>query len=118
MDLRPPARCRGDPSRCNRRLACRQTNQYSRSIVNVEQDRRGIYVYDLAVLKGHRRKGVATRLIEESKRVAAERDVYVIFIQADLVNAPAIALYESLGAKETVHHIDIVVVQNPGRSIR
>lgn len=31
-----------------------------------EQDRREIYIYDLAVLESHRRKGVATRLIEES----------------------------------------------------
>jgi aminoglycoside 3-N-acetyltransferase I len=74
-----------------------------------EQDRREIYIYDLAVLEEHRRKGVATALIGELRRVAAERDCYVIFVQADLVDAPAIALYESLGSKETAHHFDIVV---------
>jgi aminoglycoside 3-N-acetyltransferase I len=74
-----------------------------------EQDRREIYIYDLAVLEGHRRKGVATALIRELQRVASLRDAYVIFVQADLVDAPAIALYESLGTKETAHHFDIDV---------
>jgi aminoglycoside 3-N-acetyltransferase I len=74
-----------------------------------EQDRREIYIYDLAVLEEHRRRGVATGLITELKRIAAERDVYVIFVQADLEDAPAIALYESLGTKETAHHFDIEV---------
>jgi aminoglycoside 3-N-acetyltransferase I len=75
-----------------------------------EQDRREIYIYDLAVLEEHRRKGVATGLIEVLKRVAAARDAYVIFVQADLVDAPAIALYEKLGTKETAHHFDIAVI--------
>ena len=74
-----------------------------------EQDRREIYIYDLAVLEGHRRKGVATGLINELRRLAAERNVYVIFVQADLGDGPAIALYESLGAKETAYHFDIAV---------
>lgn len=30
-------------------------------------------------------------------------------MQADLGDAPAIALYESLGTKETAHHFDIPV---------
>jgi aminoglycoside 3-N-acetyltransferase I len=41
------------------------------------------------------------------RSVAAELGAYVIFVQADLTDAPAIALYESLGTKETVHHFDI-----------
>ena len=41
--------------------------------------------------------------------VAAERDVYIIFVQADLHDGPAIALYESLGTRETAHHFDIQV---------
>jgi aminoglycoside 3-N-acetyltransferase I len=74
-----------------------------------EQDRREIYIYDLAVLAEHRRKAVATGLIGELKRIAAARDVYVIFVQADLEDAPAIALYEKLGTKETAHHFDIAI---------
>lgn len=78
-----------------------------------EQDRREIYIYDLAVLAEHRRRGVATGLISELKRIAAERDVYVIFVQADLEDGPAIALYEKLGTKETAHHFDIAIHARP-----
>jgi aminoglycoside 3-N-acetyltransferase I len=74
-----------------------------------EQERREIYIYDLAVAQDHRRQGIATGLINELRNIAAERDVYVIFVQADLVDGPAIALYESLGNKETAHHFDIEV---------
>jgi aminoglycoside 3-N-acetyltransferase I len=74
-----------------------------------EQDRREIYIYDLAVADGHRRRGVATGMIGELRRIASVRNVYVIFVQANLEDGPAIALYESLGTKETAHHFDIEV---------
>ncbi len=73
-----------------------------------EQDRREIFIYDLAVAERHRRKGVARRLIDELGRVAAERDVYVMFVQADLTDAPAVVLYASLGT-QTAYHFDIAV---------
>ena len=38
-----------------------------------EQARNEIYIYDLAVHEQHRRKGVATALITELKRLALER---------------------------------------------
>jgi aminoglycoside 3-N-acetyltransferase I len=74
-----------------------------------EQDRREIYIYDLAVSDHHRRKGVATQLIDELRRVATRRKAYVIFVQADKGDIPAIRLYESLGTKEDVFHFDIAV---------
>ena len=78
-----------------------------------EQDRREIYIYDLAVVESHRRRGVATGMIGELRRIASERNVYVIFVQADLEDGPAIALYESLGTKETAHYFDIEVRAAP-----
>jgi aminoglycoside 3-N-acetyltransferase I len=72
-----------------------------------EQDRRQIYIYDLALDKDFRRRGVATAMINALREEAVRRDAYVIFVQADLVDAPAIALYEKLGVKETAHHFDI-----------
>mgnify|MGYP002624503463 CR=1 FL=1 len=72
-----------------------------------EQERSEIYIYDLAVDAAHRRKGIATALIEALKKIAAERGVYVIFVQADYGNDPAINLYEKLGIREEVLHFDI-----------
>ena len=72
-----------------------------------EQARSEFYLYDLAVAEAHRRQGIATALIGELRRVAAERGAYVVFVQADLVDAPAIALYTRLGVREDVLHFDI-----------
>ena len=74
-----------------------------------ERDRREIYIYDLAVATEHRRKGVATALIGELKSIARKRRAYVIFVQADRGDVPAIALYEGLGTREDVHHFDFIV---------
>lgn len=74
-----------------------------------EQDRREIYIYDLAVSEGYRRKGVATGLITELRTEAKRRNAYVIFVQADKGDEPAIRLYESLGTREEVYHFDILV---------
>jgi aminoglycoside 3-N-acetyltransferase I len=74
-----------------------------------EQERSEIYIYDLAVDATHRRQGVATALIEELKTIAAMRRAWVIFVQADLGDEPAIALYSKLGAREDVLHFDIAV---------
>lgn len=72
-----------------------------------EQARREIYIYDLAVLENHRRHGVATGLIDLLREIARARDVWVIYVQADYGDEPAIALYTKLGAREDVMHYDI-----------
>lgn len=72
-----------------------------------EQARSEFYIYDLAVDEHHRRRGVATALIEELKAVCARRGVYVIFVQADHGDDPAVALYTKLGTREDVMHFDI-----------
>jgi aminoglycoside 3-N-acetyltransferase I len=74
-----------------------------------EQARSEIYIYDLGVAAGHRRQGIATALIEELRKIAAARGAYVIFVQAELADAPAIALYTKLGRREDVLHFDIPV---------
>ncbi|MGM9500417.1 AAC(3)-I family aminoglycoside N-acetyltransferase [Desertifilum tharense IPPAS B-1220] len=76
-----------------------------------EQERSEIYIYDLAVAAAHRRKGIATALIKELQKIAVTRGAYVIFVQADIGDAPAIALYEKLGVREDVLHFDIAVPQ-------
>jgi len=72
-----------------------------------EQKRSEIYIYDLAVDEAHRRRGVATALIEELKRIAKAEGAYVIYVQADHGDDPAIALYTKLGIREDVLHFDI-----------
>lgn len=74
-----------------------------------EQERSEIYIYDLAVAAAHRREGIATALIQELKKIAVARGAYVIFVQADIGDDPAIALYEKLGVREDVLHFDIAV---------
>ena len=78
-------------------------------LVKFEQERCEVYIYDLAVAQTHRRRGIATRLIDELRRIAHELGAYVIFVQADPPDAPAVALYESLGTREDVYHFDIEV---------
>ena len=72
-----------------------------------EQARSEFYIYDLAVDSGYRRRGVATAMIERLKRLASTRGIYVIFVQADHGDDPAIALYTKLGIREDVLHFDI-----------
>ena len=76
-----------------------------------EQERSEIYIYDLAVLKEHRRQGIATGLIRELRQIAAARGASVIFVQADTgdEDVAAIALYSKLGTREDVLHFDIPV---------
>ncbi len=74
-----------------------------------EQERKEIYIYDLAVSSRYRRQGIATELISTLKRIAREHGAYVIFVQADAGDIPAIRLYESLGTKQDVHQFDIPV---------
>ncbi len=78
-------------------------------LVKFEQERSEIYLYDLAVAEAQRRRGVATALIGELKRIARDRGAYVVFVQADHGDDPAIALYTKLGVREDVLHFDIPV---------
>lgn len=72
-----------------------------------EQERSEIYIYDLAVLEAYRRQRIATGVIDKLREIARDLGSYVIFVQADVGDDPAIKLYESLGTREDVHHFDI-----------
>jgi aminoglycoside 3-N-acetyltransferase I len=76
-------------------------------LVKFEAERSEIYIYDLAVRQGFRREGVATALIEELKAIARATGAWVIFVQADPPDEPAVALYRRLGVEERVLHFDI-----------
>lgn len=74
-----------------------------------EQERSEVYLYDLAVAETHRRRGIATALIGALRRIAAEAGAWVVFVQADYGDDPAVALYTKLGTREDVMHFDIAV---------
>jgi aminoglycoside 3-N-acetyltransferase I len=75
-----------------------------------ERARSELYIYDLAVAEDHRRRGVATALIEQLREIAASRGVRVMYVQANYGDNAAIGLYEKLGVREDVMHFDIPVV--------
>lgn len=74
-----------------------------------EQERKEIYIYDLAVSENFRKQGIATGLIEKLKEIARKQGAWVIYVQADKnpEDEPARKLYEKLGTKEDVFHYDI-----------
>lgn len=72
-----------------------------------EQNRRELYIYDLAVLEAYRRRGVASELIRQLGALGKQRGAWVMYVQADYGDEPAIALYTKLGRREDVMHFDI-----------
>jgi len=77
-----------------------------------EQERSEIYIYDLAVSSEHRRQGIAIALIEALGRIATDRGAYVIFVQTDVDDLPAIQLYSQVGTRADVLHFDIAVAKD------
>lgn len=75
----------------------------------LEQARSELYLYDLAVAEPHRRQGVATQLIAHLRALAQARGAWVVYVQADYGDEPAIALYTKLGTREDVMHFDLPV---------
>ena len=80
----------------------------------LERARSEVYLYDLAVAETHRRKGIATRLIERLRAIAHERGAWVVFVLAYLGDDPAMAWYTKLGLRVDVLHFDLRVPLHPG----
>ena len=78
-------------------------------LMKFERETREIYLYDIAVDAGHRRKKVATALINHLRLLGREREASILYVQADVEDAPAIALYDSLGERAEVLHFNIEV---------
>jgi aminoglycoside 3-N-acetyltransferase I len=80
---------------------------YAYELRKYERERSELYIYDLAVAETHRRRGAATALIEALRPIAREKKAWMIFVQADREDAPAVALYRKLGVEEQPLHFDI-----------
>ena len=74
-----------------------------------EQERSEFYIYDLAVAEDYRRRGIATAMINHLKEIAGNSDAWVIYVQADHGDEPAIALYSGLGNREDILHFEIAL---------
>jgi aminoglycoside 3-N-acetyltransferase I len=72
-----------------------------------EQARREIYIYDLAVEEQFRRQGIATALLQNLCEIARQRGAWAAYVQADLVDDAARALYRKFGDEERVVHFDV-----------
>ena len=72
-----------------------------------EQERSEFYIYDLAVAEKWRRCGIATAMIDELKTIAKANAGWVVYVQADYGDEPAVALYSKLGTREDVMHFDL-----------
>jgi aminoglycoside 3-N-acetyltransferase I len=78
-----------------------------------EQARSEIYIYDLAVAESHRRRGVATAMIEHLKTMAAAHKAWVIYVHVFYSDAAATEIYTKLGVGEDVRHVD----NDPSRAL-
>jgi len=65
--------------------------------------------HDLGVAERHRRRGIATQLIESLRSAAKDGVAHVMGVQADRGDDAAIRLYEFLWTREDVHDFDIAV---------
>ena len=66
------------------------------------------YIYDLAIHENHRRKGIARSLVRALQEYAGERNISVLFVEAHVEDAGAVAFYKAVGAKmEEVRHFNL-----------
>lgn len=76
-----------------------------------EQQRKEVYIYDLAVASKYRRRKIATGLIQFVQAEAQGLGAWVVFVQADPVDTAAVNLYSSLGTREDVFQFDFTLAE-------
>lgn len=63
-------------------------------------EKRLAYIFDLAVLPKHQRKGIGRQMINFLKGYCKERNFEEIFVQADVIDDYALRFYRSTGISE------------------
>lgn len=75
-----------------------------------EKKRKELYIFDLAVLESKQRQVIGTHLINEVIKIAKQRNISVIFVQADEEDTHAISFYRKIFTKELIaHHFELEV---------
>jgi len=73
-----------------------------------EQPRQEIFIYDLAVAEAWRRRGVASQMLGWMCREADRLGAWVIIIEAEKGDEPAIQLYRKMASSEEMaHHFNL-----------
>lgn len=73
-----------------------------------EQPRQEIFIYDLAVAEAWRRRGIASQMLGWVSREAEQLGAWVIIIEAEEGDEPAIQLYRKLASSEEIaHHFNL-----------
>jgi len=65
----------------------------------IGEETRELFLYEIGVIAGHRRSGIARALIEALKAHARAQGISVIFVATSLDNDAARQLYESTGGE-------------------
>jgi len=74
-------------------------------LLHPDAPRPEMFLYELGVDEGFRRRGVATALVQELIVVARERGCREMFVLTDKGNAAAYATYRSAGARPEGDHV-------------
>ena len=80
------------------------------------QEGRELFIYDLAVLATHHRRGIGRRLVETLRASAAAAGISVAFVPADVEDEHAIAFYHALGGDAAP--VTIFTFEQPATSRR
>jgi aminoglycoside 3-N-acetyltransferase I len=80
------------------------------------QEARELFIYDLAVLATHQRRGIGRHLVETLRASAAAAGISVAFVPADVEDAHAIAFYHALGGDAAP--VTIFTFEQPAASRR
>ena len=59
-----------------------------------------MFIYELGVIEGYRRKGIARQLIHKVKDICQDKGIKSMFVCADADNKIAKSVYENAGGKE------------------
>ena len=71
-------------------------------LVMFDKEETEMFLYDIAVAKGHRNKSIAKELIAELKKICSEKGIKIMFVGTTPDNEAAKQLYLTTGAQREI----------------